>query len=73
MRPLELSKTVLSAWTKLDSNSGLLIGQVEAMIRTSPEQIIAYLMHFDSSSDAPNGTRCSRCKMRSWSARICVR
>ena len=47
-RPLRLSKTV-TAWTKHDKNSGLLLGHAEATIRgASPEQIIAYMMHFDS-------------------------
>lgn len=48
VRPLKHSKTVTSAWTKRDKKTGLLIGHVEATIRASPEQIIAYQMHYDS-------------------------
>ena len=47
-RPMRRSKTVELAETKHDEKSGLLIGHVEAEVRTSPEQAIAYLMHFDS-------------------------
>jgi hypothetical protein len=47
-RPMRRSKTVELAATKHDKISGLLIGHVEAELRTSPEQAIAYLMHFDS-------------------------
>jgi hypothetical protein len=42
------SKTVELANTKHDERSGLLIGHVEAEVRTSPEQAIAFLMHFGS-------------------------
>ena len=48
VRSLKQSKTIVYARTKQDKRSGLLIGQAEAVIRTSPEQIIAYLMHYDS-------------------------
>jgi hypothetical protein len=48
VRSLRRSKTVKIAETKHDAKGGLLIGHVETEIRTSPEQIIAYLMHFGS-------------------------
>jgi hypothetical protein len=44
-RPMRHSKTVELAETKHDETSGLLIGHVEAEVRTSAEQAIAYLMH----------------------------
>ena len=47
-RPMRCSKTVELAETKHDKKSGLLIGHVEAEVRTSAEQAIAYPMHFDS-------------------------
>jgi hypothetical protein len=47
-RSLRRSKTVELAETKHDEKSGLLIGHVEAEVRASPEQVVAYLMHFDS-------------------------
>jgi hypothetical protein len=47
-RPMRRSKTVELAETKHDEKSGLLIGHVEAMVHTSPEQVVAYLMHFGS-------------------------
>ena len=45
---LKRSKTGTSAWTRLDKKSGLLTGLVEATIRASPRQIVAYQMHYDS-------------------------
>jgi hypothetical protein len=48
VRQLKHSKTVTSAWTKRDKKTGMLIGHVEATIRASPEQVIAYQMHYDS-------------------------
>jgi hypothetical protein len=48
VRSLKHAKTVALAWTQHDTKSGLLIGHVEATIRASPEQIIAYQMHYDS-------------------------
>jgi hypothetical protein len=47
-RPMRRSKTVELAETKHDGKSGLLIGHVEAEVRTSPEQVVAFLMHFGS-------------------------
>jgi hypothetical protein len=47
-RPMRHSKTVKIAETKHDEKSGLLIGHVEAEVCTSPEQVVAFLMHFDS-------------------------
>jgi hypothetical protein len=47
-RSMRRSKTVEHAETKHDEKSGLLIGHVEADVRASPEQVVAYLMHFDS-------------------------
>jgi hypothetical protein len=47
-RPMRRSKTVELAETKHDEKSGLLIGHVEAVVRTSPEQVVAFLMHFGS-------------------------
>jgi hypothetical protein len=47
-RPMRPSKTVELAKTKHDEKSGLLIGHVEAEVRTSAEQVVAFLMHFDS-------------------------
>jgi hypothetical protein len=49
-RPMRRSKTVELADTKHDEKSGLLIGHVEAEVRTLPEQVVAYLMHFDSNN-----------------------
>ena len=46
-RSIRRSKTVELAETKHDERSGLLIGHVEAEVRASPEQVVAYLMHFD--------------------------
>jgi hypothetical protein len=48
VRSMRRSKTVELAETKHDEKSGLLIGHVEAEVRTSPEQVVAYLMHIDS-------------------------
>jgi hypothetical protein len=49
VRPLKLSKTAKVAQTRHDTKSGRLIGEVECYAHgTSPEQIVAYLMHFDS-------------------------
>jgi hypothetical protein len=47
-RSMRRSKTVELTETKHDEKSGLLIGHVEAKVRTSPEQAIAFLMHSDS-------------------------
>jgi hypothetical protein len=47
-RSMRCSKTVELAETKHDEKSGLLIGHVEAEVRTSPEQVVAFLMHFGS-------------------------
>ena len=47
-RPMRRSKTVELAETKHDERSGLLIGHVEAEVCTSPEQVVAFLMHFGS-------------------------
>jgi hypothetical protein len=47
-RPMRRSKTVELAETKHIEKSGLLIGHVEAVVRTSPEQVVALLMHFAS-------------------------
>ena len=47
-RSLKNAKTVVHARTKHDEKSGLLIGEAQALIRASPEQIVAYQMHFDS-------------------------
>jgi hypothetical protein len=47
-RPMRRCKTVELAETKHDEKSGLLIGHVEAEVRTSPEQVVAFLMHFGS-------------------------
>jgi hypothetical protein len=51
-RSLRRSKTVLIAETKLDKESGLVLGHVEAEVRTMPEFLVAYLMHFDSKYQA---------------------
>jgi hypothetical protein len=51
-RSLRRSKTVLIAETKLDKESGLVFGHVEAEVRTMPEFLVAYLMHFDSKYQA---------------------
>ena len=48
VRSLRKSKTVRYARTKLDKKSGLLIGEVEALVCATPEEIVAYMMHFDS-------------------------
>jgi len=40
-RPMRRCKTVELAETKHDEKSGLLIGHVEAEVRTSPEQVVA--------------------------------
>jgi hypothetical protein len=48
VRSMRRCKTVELAETKHDDKSGLLIGHVEAKVRTSPEQVVAYLMHFGS-------------------------
>jgi hypothetical protein len=47
-RSLKHSQTLTSALTQHDKKSGLLIGHVEATIRASPEEIVAYQMHNDS-------------------------
>jgi hypothetical protein len=48
VRMLRHSRTVMSAWTKHDKKSGMLLGRMELVIRASAEQIIAYQMNFDS-------------------------
>jgi hypothetical protein len=48
LRSLTHSKTIKVAQTKHDKKSGLLVGHVEAVVGASPEQIVAFLMHFDS-------------------------
>jgi hypothetical protein len=47
-RPMRRSKTAELAETKHDEKSGLLIGHVQAEVRASPEQVVAFLMHFGS-------------------------
>ncbi len=49
---LRRSKTILIAEAKLDGKSGVVVGHVEAEIRGSAEQIVAYLMHFGSNYQA---------------------
>jgi hypothetical protein len=48
LRSWKHSKTVNAAQTKYDKKEGLMIGRVELRTRASPEQIIAYQMHYDS-------------------------
>jgi hypothetical protein len=47
-RSMRRCKTVKLAETKHDERSGLLIGHVVAEVRTSPELVVAFLMHIDS-------------------------
>jgi hypothetical protein len=47
-RPLKHSTLFTSALTRHDTKSGLLIGHAVATIRASPEQIVAFQMHYDS-------------------------
>jgi hypothetical protein len=48
VRPMKHAKTVEMARTKHDKTSGLLLGEVKLLVRASPEQVVAFLMHFDS-------------------------
>jgi hypothetical protein len=48
MRALKHSKPIAYARTKLDKRSGLMTGETEALIRASPEEILASLMHYES-------------------------
>ena len=48
VRQLPHSNSIVSARTKYDATSGLIIGEATALIRASPEQVVAYLMHWDS-------------------------
>jgi hypothetical protein len=48
VRSFTRSKTVKVAETKYDEKSGVLVGRVELVVGAPPEQIVAFLMHFDS-------------------------
>ena len=48
VRSLKHSKTVKTALIIQKKKTGRLLGEVECLIRASPEQIVAYLMHFES-------------------------
>jgi hypothetical protein len=47
-RSFKRSKTVMVAETKFDKRSGILVGHVGLVVQGSPEEIVAFLMHFDS-------------------------
>lgn len=49
VRSLKMSQTVRTAQVRSDEKTGQLIGEVECAVRgVSPEELVAYLMHFDS-------------------------
>ena len=54
VRSMRRCKTVELAETKHDEKSGLLIGHVEAEVRTSAEQVVAFLMHIGSKYTVPS-------------------
>jgi hypothetical protein len=45
---LEHSETVLRSETKLDAATGLLLGRAVAIVRAAPQEIIMYLLNYDS-------------------------
>jgi hypothetical protein len=47
-KQLKHSATVLYSETKLDAATGLLFGRAAAMVRASPQEIVAYLVNYDS-------------------------
>ncbi len=47
LRLLKHSQTIEYARTKLDKKTGLLVGEAGATICASPQQIVAYQMHYD--------------------------
>ena len=48
VQSLKHCKTVKTAQFIQNKKTGRLVGEVECLIRASPEQIVAYLMHFES-------------------------
>jgi hypothetical protein len=46
--PMKHAKTVQVARTKYDKRTDRLVGEVELLVPASPEQVVAFLMHFKS-------------------------
>jgi hypothetical protein len=46
--PMKHAKTVQMARTKYDKRTHRLVGEVELLVPASPEQVVAFLMHFNS-------------------------
>jgi hypothetical protein len=46
--PMKHAKTVQVARTKYDKRTHRLVGEVQLLVPTSPEQVVAFLMNFDS-------------------------
>jgi hypothetical protein len=46
--PMKHAKTVQMARTKYDKRTDTLVGEVELLVPASPEQVVAFLMHFNS-------------------------
>ncbi len=47
-KQVTLSATVLYSETKLDAATGLLFGRAAAMVRATPQEIVAHMLNFDS-------------------------
>jgi hypothetical protein len=47
-RPMKRAQTVEVVQVKKDARSGLVMGEVKLLVPASAEQIVAFLMHFDS-------------------------
>jgi hypothetical protein len=48
VKPLTHSATVMYSETKLDAATGLLLGRAAAMVRATPQEIVAYYLNIDS-------------------------
>jgi hypothetical protein len=48
VKQLKHSATVLYSETKLDAATGLLFGRAAAMVRATPQEIVAYCLNYDS-------------------------
>jgi hypothetical protein len=48
VKQLPHSATIMSSETKLDEATGLLLGRAAAMVRASPQEIVAYMLNQDS-------------------------
>jgi hypothetical protein len=47
-KQLEHSESIMFSETKLNAATGLLLGRAAAMVRASPQEIIMYLLNYDS-------------------------